>query len=243
MPEARILMTPELTRLWRMPLWQAGHDVRECAADGQTVLEAVAREEPDILLLNAMLFGLDAARAARAIRLMPLTRAPAVIALFPGAPEEAMQRAEREGVLCLSGVEATAEEITRRCSGMTTEDRLLPDFARPERVEAMLRALSISERSSGFRYLSAAVSLCARDQDCFFKLSRLVYPAVGRRFGARAASVERLMRHAIESAWLRGDMERQYALFGNTVDEKRGKPTNGEFIARVTEALRLEANL
>ena len=54
---------------------------------------------------------------------------------------------------------------------------------------------------------------------------------------------ERLVRHAIETAWLKGDMERQYALFGNTVDEKRGKPTNSEFIARVTEALRLEANL
>ena len=61
--------------------------------------------------------------------------------------------------------------------------------------------------------------------------------------GLAPTSVERLIRHAIESAWLRGDMEQQYALFGNTVDEQRGKPTNGEFIARVTEALRLEANV
>ena len=243
MPEARILMTPELARLWRIPLYRAGEDVRECAADAQALLEAVAVEEPDILLLNAMIFSLDAARAARAIRMMPLTRSPAVIALFPGAPEEAMRRAAGEGAICLSGVEATADGIVRRCEGMTLGDRLLPDFAQPARVGNMLRSLSISEKAAGFRYLVQAVSLCARDQRCFYRLSRAVYPAVGQTFGATAASVERLIRHAIESAWLRGDMERQYALFGNTVDETRGKPTNGEFIARVTEALRLEANL
>ena len=238
MPEARILLTPELARLWRIPLYQAGEDVCECAADAQAILDAVVGEEPDILLLNAMIFSLDAARAARSIRMMPLTRSPAVIALFPGAPEEAMRRAEDEGVICLSGVEATSEEILRRCEGVTLENRLLPDFARPDRVKAMLRALSISERSAG-----EAIALCARDERCFYALSRMVYPEVARRCGATAASVERLIRHAIESAWLRGDMERQYALFGNTVDERRGKPTNGEFIARVTEALRLEANL
>ena len=140
-------------------------------------------------------------------------------------------------------VEATAEAVLHRCEALALEDRLLPDFAEPERVERLLKALSISERTAGWRYLCEAVSLCARDQRCFYALSRWVYPAVGCRFGATAASVERLIRHAIESAWLRGDMERQYALFGNTVDERRGKPTNGEFIARVTEALRLEANL
>ena len=154
-----------------------------------------------------------------------------------------MRRAESEGVICLSGVEASAEAILRRCEDLDLEDRLLPDFALPERVEGLLRALSISEGTTGWRYLREAVCLCARDQRCFYALSRRVYPAVGRRFGATVASVERLIRHAIESAWLRGDMERQYALFGNTVDEGRGKPTNGEFIARVTEALRLEAIL
>ena len=243
MPEARILTTPELMRLWRIPLYRAGHDVRECAPDRQAVLEAAALEEPDILLLNAMLFGLDAAGAARALRAMALTKTPAVIALFPGAPEEAMSRARQAGVICLSGTDASAEEVLSRCEHVTLGDHLLPDFARAERVEAMLRSLSISDRVAGFRYLAEAVALCARDQASFRQLTRLVYPAVGRRFGAAPATVERLIRHAIESAWLRGDMERQYALFGNTVDEKRGKPTNSEFIARVTEALRLEANV
>ena len=243
MREARILTTPELALLWRIPLYRAGHDVRECPAEAGAVLDAVAREEPDILLLNAMIFSLDAARAARAVRAMPLARSPALIALFPGAPEEAMSRAAAEGALCLSAVETTAEAIPRQCEALGLEDRLPPDFARSDRVEAMLRSLSIGEGTAGWRYLAAAIGLCARDERCFYALSRAVYPAVGRRFGASAAAVERLIRHAIESAWLRGDMERQYALFGNTVDEKRGKPTNGEFIARVTEALRLEANL
>ena len=58
MREARILMTPELGRLWRMPFYRAGFDVTECAQDGMALIEAVAREEPDIVLMNAILFGL-----------------------------------------------------------------------------------------------------------------------------------------------------------------------------------------
>ena len=84
--------------------------------------------------------------------------------------------------------------------------------------------------------------LCARDYRCFGRLSTQVYPMIAREYGASAAAVERLMRHAIESAWLHGDIETQYTFFGNTVDASKGKPTNSEFIARITEALRLEAN-
>jgi len=66
-------------------------------------------------------------------------------------------------------------------------------------------------------------------------------PETARLHGAKPLQIERNIRSAIETAWNKGDLERQYACFGNTVDENRGKPTNSEFIARVTEALRLEA--
>ncbi len=243
MPDMRILMTPELTGRLRMPLCRDGHDVVICESAPDALLAAVSREEPDILLLNALLFGLDAAAAARSIRGMALTKMPVLLALFPGAPEDAMRRAGECGAVCLSGVELSVEEILRRCGGVGIADRLAPDFAHPVRVRGALRAMSISEGSAGFRYLAEAVCLCARDQSCFRQMTRVIYPEVGRRCGAGAAAVERLIRHAIESAWLRGDMERQYALFGNTIDERRGKPTNSEFIARVTEALRLEARI
>ena len=239
----RILMTPELTRVWQRPLYMAGFDIVTCPYDRDTLLRATSLEAPDIILLNALLFGLDAATAARALCAMPLTKMPALLALFPGSPEEAMTRAEEAGAIVLCTARLTAEGLTARCQSLALHDRLLPDFARPERVERALRALSISEKSAAFCYLAEAVALCARDQDCFRKLSRLVYPEIGQKYNTAPTSVERLIRHAIESAWLRGDMEQQYALFGNTVDEQRGKPTNGEFIARVTEALRLEAIL
>ncbi|MBO4299216.1 MAG: hypothetical protein J5602_04770 [Clostridia bacterium] len=243
MADARILMTPELMRALRAPLYRAGCDVVSCAGERAAVLEAVSRDEPDALLLNAALFGLDAAAVVKAIRAMALTKTPAVLALFPGAPEEAVRRAAQNGAICLSGAALSVEEVLSRCARLTVADRLPPDFARTDRVQAMLRALSVSERVSGFRYLTDAVELCARDQRCFRQMTRMIYPLIAQKYNAGAASVERLIRHAIETAWLKGDMERQYALFGNTVDEKRGKPTNSEFIARVTEALRLEANL
>ena len=238
---ARILITPELMRALNAPLYRAGFDVARC--ERGALVESVAREEPDALLLNAALFGLDITPVLRAVRAMALSKSPAVVALFPGAPEDAMRRAGNLGAVCLGGGELTPELIVQRCEGLSLSDRLPLSFAEPSRVQAMLRALSVSERVSGFRYLAGAVALCARDQRCFRQMTRLIYPLIGQKYSVSASSVERLIRHAIESAWLKGDMEKQYALFGNTVDEKRGKPTNSEFIARVTEALRLEANV
>ena len=238
---ARILITPELMRALNAPLYRAGFDVARC--ERGALVESVAREEPDALLLNAALFGLDITPVLRAVRAMALSKSPAVVALFPGAPEDAMRRAGNLGAVCLGGGELTPELIVQRCEGLSLSDRLPLSFAEPSRVQAMLRALSVSERVSGFRYLAEAVALCARDQRCFRQMTRLIYQLIGQKYSVSASSVERLIRHAIESAWLKGDMEKQYALFGNTVDEKRGKPTNSEFIARVTEALRLEATI
>ena len=238
---ARFLITPELARALNAPLYRAGFDVTPC--EHEALIDTVAREEPDALLVNAALFGLDATPLLRAIRAMALSRSPAVVALFPGSPEDAMRRAEDLGAICLGGGELSPEMIVHRCEGLSLSDRLPLNFAEPSRVQAMLRALSVSERVSGFRYLAEAVALCARDQRCFRQMTRLIYPLIGQKYSVSASSVERLIRHAIESAWLKGDMEKQYALFGNTVDEKRGKPTNSEFIARVTEALRLEATI
>ena len=238
---ARVLVTDELERCVRMPLYRAGYDIVVCRPVQRSVIESIIEEEPDILLFGAAREDMDPTRLVRRIRSLSLTKMPAALAVFPMWAEEEAAQAEKCGALSTVVSIDAAAEIVEQCRKVTLSNRLAPDYAQRDRIEEKLRDLSINPGLTGFHYLADAIELCARDQSCFRKLTTQVYPAVGCRRHAGRAAVERLIRHAIEAAWLNGDIEKQYACFGNTIDAARGKPTNSEFIARVTEALRLEA--
>ncbi|MCI5547149.1 MAG: sporulation initiation factor Spo0A C-terminal domain-containing protein [Clostridiales bacterium] len=238
----RVLCTPELAGRLRMPLYWAGYDMDVCRFDRRAIPDAAARGRADAVIVNALMAGLDVSAMAHEIASRPLPAMPALLAIFPAGCDEALSAAERAGVVCLESLWATDEAIVRTVRALTLENRLPPAWASRESVERRLRLLGVAGETAGGRYLTRAIMLCARDYRCFGRLSTQVYPMIAREYGARDAAVERLMRHAIESAWLHGDIETQYTFFGNTVDASKGKPTNSEFIARITEALRLEAN-
>lgn len=238
----RVLCTPELAGRLRMPLYWAGYDMDVCRFDRRAIPDAAAQGRADIVIVNALMAGLDASALAHEIASRPLPAMPALLAIFPAGCGEARTAAEQAGAVCLDGPWAADEAIVRTMSALTLGDRLPPAWASRREVECRLRSLGVADETAGGRYLTRAVMLCARDYRCFGRLSTQVYPMIAREYGASAAAVERLMRHAIESAWLHGDIETQYTFFGNTVDASKGKPTNSEFIARITEALRLEAN-
>lgn len=236
----RVLSTPELARGLCMPLYWAGYDMNICRFDRRALPEAVRRMTPDVLLLNALMAGLDVGALAEAIAALPVETMPAVVAFFPDNSEDFMHMATEQGVVC-QRAGCTADSVVALLRTLTLEDRLMPLWAGRKAVEEKLRLLGVNDRTAGFEYLCRAVMLCARDCRSFGRLSVSVYPAIARACRTSTAAVERLIRHAIESAWLHGDIETQYSFFGNTVDASKGKPTNSEFIARITEALRLEA--
>lgn len=103
-----------------------------------------------------------------------------------------------------------------------------------------LRAVGIPEHLAGFSYLLEAVELSARDPMLPRRMMKQLYPAVAEKFHSTPVRTERAMRHAIETAWSRGNPEVLAALFGNSVSPARGKPANREFIARISSAVRQE---
>lgn len=238
----RVLCTPELAGRLRMPLYWAGYDMDVCRFDRRAIPDAAARGRADIVIVNALMAGLDASALAYEIASRPLPVMPALLAIFPTGCDEARTAAQRAGAVCLEGSWAADEALVRTINTLTLGDRLPPAWASRESVERRLRQMGVADETAGGRYLTRAIMLCARDYRCFGQMSTQVYPMIAREYGTSTAAVERLMRHAIESAWLHGDIETQYTFFGNTVDASKGKPTNSEFIARITEALRLEAN-
>lgn len=112
-----------------------------------------------------------------------------------------------------------------------------PQHSTEDQVRALLLEMGIPDHLKGHRYLVYALCATVAEPRLGMSLSHRLYPAVARQFDATTAQVERAMRHAIEVAWDRGDWQVFGRYFGNTVSAHRGKPTNGEFIARMVNVL------
>lgn len=100
-----------------------------------------------------------------------------------------------------------------------------------EKLDRALLDLGFSDFNRGTAYLRESIKLCGMRPDIF--LTKEVYPTVAKEHGTTGARAERCMRHAIETAWMRGGGEVQFSIFGYSVDPNKGKPTTGEFIARM----------
>ena len=105
------------------------------------------------------------------------------------------------------------------------------------RIGKILRQLGVPEHLSGYAYLVEAVLLVHGDSSYLRRVTLALYPELAEKFQTTAASVERGIRHAIETAWTRASMEAVQHYFGNSICPLKGKPVNSEFIARVAGAL------
>ena len=107
------------------------------------------------------------------------------------------------------------------------------------KIRRVLRELGVPEHLSGHGYLEEAALLCLKEPQYLRRITGGLYPAVADKFRVTASQVDRAIRHAIETAWLRCDARTMNRYFGNTVNPQRGKPMNSEFVARLTSAVRL----
>ncbi len=201
-------------------------------ADWPGALNAAARLLPRLILVHALAAGLDASAAAAQVDRLRLSRRPAIVYLVPSYLPERMTRDMRPRV------DAQPDADTLRACVAET----LPLPVRPEdeaRAERLLAEMNIAPGENR-RRLAYAVALVLNDAANARRLKRLVYPAVAGHFYTTPRRVEDGLRRAIDAAWTTGDSERQYALFGNTIDASRGKPTTASLLATAAELLRQE---
>ena len=138
----------------------------------------------------------------------------------------------------LSGTEGEREQARGElCSLMTAK---VPDQAETEWiVHNTLAELGVPSNLRGHDYLVAAICIAITRPDAVHSITGDLYPAVAKAYHTSAANVERAIRHAIENAFLNGDMEVLERYFGNAVSSERAKTTNGAFISRVANILRI----
>lgn len=106
-------------------------------------------------------------------------------------------------------------------------------------ITSVLHNLGIPAHIKGFVYLRSAISMTVEDPDLINYVTKLLYPKVAREYSTTTSRVERAIRHAIEVAWDRGELDTLNSYFGYTISRQRGKPTNSEFIAMISDKLRL----
>ena len=108
------------------------------------------------------------------------------------------------------------------------------------KVTAIIHEVGVPAHIKGYQYLREAICIAVDDMDVINAVTKVLYPAVAKKFGTTSSRVERAIRHAIEVAWDRGDLETLQKYFGYTVSNAKGKPTNSEFIAMIADRLVLE---
>lgn len=107
-------------------------------------------------------------------------------------------------------------------------------------ITDIIHDIGVPAHIKGYNYLREAIGLCIRDDEFINSITKLLYPTVAKTFATTSSRVERAIRHAIEVAWNRGREEVLTDIFGYTIDTNKGKPTNGEFIAMISDSIKLK---
>ena len=110
-------------------------------------------------------------------------------------------------------------------------------------ISDIMRQIGVPAHIKGYHYLRTSIKLCIEQPEMLGSVTKLLYPTVAKMYSTTSSRVERAIRHAIEVAWDRGDVDVLSSFFGYTIDSQRGKPTNSEFIAMIADNLKLQRKI
>ena len=217
-----------------------GVDVVGLCDNGPDAFMMIREFEPDLVFVNIYLLVEDGFRLMERLRKAPLASMPAVAMMVPLSRDDLVKQVREAGAFAAVDIPTLPIDLKATVDQFKQTHRMVPCYAKKDRIREILDSTSLDRNLKGFEYLVTAISLACRSHTFYRAMTTVIYPETARVHGTTATAVERCIRHALDSAWMRGNLDTQYDYFGNTIDENRGKPTNSEFIARVTEALRLE---
>lgn len=213
--------------------------------DGRILLEKIKSEAPDIVVTDAFLPGINAEEVIRTIR-SSVYKCPAFLVIIPENDPVYANKLKAAGATAVmpkpidsrSYVEAVAELVKQ--TGKPVIYSSDDDEDMEIIVTDVIHQVGVPAHIKGYQYLRDAIILCVFNPDMLEGVTKILYPTVARRFSTTPSRVERAIRHAIEIAWDRGDVDTLNSFFGYTVNTGKGKPTNSEFIALITDKLRLK---
>ncbi len=222
--------------------------VAECTT-GDRAIAMIADGGYDIVITDLWLTGLDGVGIIRNTYAMGLTKKPSFILLSPISKQSVLMEATMAGAdVCIlkpidfGSLKAHIDTLVkiRRGEGRRPEEKLSAHPDMEAQVTKIIHQIGVPAHIKGYQYLRCAILMAVDDGEVINSVTKVLYPSVAKRFGTTTSRVERAIRHAIEVAWDRGDVDTLNSYFGYTIQNSRGKPTNSEFIAMIADNLRLK---
>ena len=248
--QIRMLMTEDKTSFTPEDLAffeSQGIEVMFCAKDGNVAIEEIKRLSPQIVLVDMFMTRTDAIGVIKAFSSQEDKPLFMVASSFDSdvLQREVMSVGGSYFVLKPYSAQSLASSVSQLCRTRRSSARsIIGGFSDGSdsmeiRITEILHQIGVPAHIKGYHYLRDSIMMCVDTPEIINAVTKKLYPSVAKKYDTTPSRVERAIRHAIEVAWDRGDVDILNSYFGYTIHNGRGKPTNSEFIAMISDKLRL----
>ena len=228
------------------------------ANNGEEMYQIIKNKQPDVVLLDLIMPKMDGLSVMDEVaKDKNVKKFPQFIIITAVGQEKITEDAFRKGASYYIMKPFQNETVLKRIKYIQNEVR--PDNHKPKnitinvedapeenlenKVTSMIHEIGIPAHIKGYHYLRDAIMMAVEDMDVLNAITKILYPTVAKKHHTTSSRVERAIRHAIEVAWSRGKVDTIDELFGYTVHNGKGKPTNSEFVALIADKIRLEQKM
>ncbi len=254
----KILVSEDCTDFSREALdmlRQNSMDLSFLPKDGFKIIELIENSRPDIVIMDLFMPRIDAIGIITTIRKNQQIQMPIfmVVSNFsrPTLEKEVISAGAKAFLIKPLNhydiIERIHQILHRKSSKkeniskINESNILISEGKNMEiKITEILHQIGVPAHIKGYQYLRSSIMMSVKNPDIINAVTKQLYPSVAKKFDTTSSRVERAIRHAIEVAWDRGDVDILNSYFGYTIHNSRGKPTNSEFIAMISDKLRLE---
>ena len=242
----KVLLTGEGSEFGRNcanVLMTYGCEVKLVQKDGKALLSAFESNRADVIVMDAFMSNLDALSVIT--KLKDYDKKPLLMVMSSTDNQVFEQEILSAGADYYFLKPFDVQILAQRINQLTGRTKVEGNVNRASNdlhieISEMMHQIGVPAHIKGYEYLREAIILSVNDREMMGSVTKILYPAVAKKYQTTTSRVERAIRHAIEVAWDRGDVDTLNAYFGYTIQNTRGKPTNSEFIAMIADNLRLK---
>ena len=225
------------------------------AKDGEEAYKMIRDKEPDVVLLDIVMPKLDGLGVLEKVNNdSTIKKQPSFVMISAIGQEQITEAAFSRGAdyfimkpfdneMVLNRIKNIRTMKTASDAKVATAYEKVGNSAEKtleSQVTAIIHEVGVPAHIKGYQYLREAIIMSVNDMDMLNSITKVLYPGIAKKYDTTPSRVERAIRHAIEVAWSRGKMDTIDEMFGYTISNGKGKPTNSEFIALITDRIRLQ---
>ena len=228
-----------------------GMEVELCEKDGNKIINVFQKQKADVIIADVFMPGLDILGVLNSLKEVDSKDRPMVMAMStfdnPRLEKQTIEAGASYYFLKPFDINIMAQRIIQLSDWkndvaplLVKKDNVITDTQLELKITQIIHEIGIPAHIKGYQYIRYSIMLAVKDETIIGSITKTLYPTVAKKHNTTSSRVERAIRHAIEVAWDRGDIDTLNSYFGYTVQNDKGKPTNSEFIAMISDKIRLQ---